>query len=85
MKKEANDNDLLTFNQIGLAAALVINRIRNEQTLRELMQVDEKKKEDAGRDSDFGKTDEQRTEDERRYIEQRLREIRAWEKRQKGI
>jgi hypothetical protein len=71
-----NNEDELTFVKLAAVTANVV---------RWLMQVDEEKKEETGRDSNAGKTDEQRTEDERRYIETRLREIRAWEKRQKGI
>src|SRR5690348_8830629 len=37
MKRDAdNDNDVLTFQTLGLAAALVVNRLRISQQLREL-------------------------------------------------
>jgi hypothetical protein len=71
-----NNEDELTFVKLAAVTANVV---------RWLIKVDEEKQEETGRDSNAGKTDEQRTEDESRYIQHRLKEIAAWEKRQKGI
>jgi hypothetical protein len=84
MKEAANENEPLTFTQLGLAAALVINRIRNAQTLREL-QTDEKQNEQSGSYPNAGNADEQRAEDKRRHVDHPLQEIPAFERKQKGV
>lgn len=69
------------FNSISLHTALILNRLRNERTLREFA---EEKQKQGDRDAKRTRNDEEKKEDERRYIEERLREIRAWEKRING-
>lgn len=69
------------FMSIGTTALLILNRLRNARALRELAeQGDEKKIED-----DQKLADEKRREEEaksnRDYVNHRLRELRAWEKR----
>lgn len=67
-----NDNEPLTFQSLGLAAALVINRIRNAQTLRDL-QTDGPQKgvENYTPDNDQAAND--KAEDQRRLVERRVR------------
>jgi hypothetical protein len=86
MKKNdyANDDEPLTFQALGLAAALVINRIRNAQALRELVHLDKEQEEDRSRDTGGGKTDEQREKDHREAVESRLRQLRTFERRVNG-
>jgi hypothetical protein len=74
--KSTQDNEELSF--ISLAAATA-------NAVRWLMKVDEEKQEETGRDSNAGNANKQSPEDESRYIQHRLKEIAAWEKRQKGI
>jgi hypothetical protein len=70
--KSTQDNEELSF--ISLAAATA-------NAVRWLMKVDEEKQEETGRDSNAGKTNKQSPEDESRYIDTRLKEIAAWERR----
>jgi hypothetical protein len=78
--KTTQDNEPLTFIQLGLAAALVVNRMRNAQTLREL-QTDEPEngKRDPKHDSDRAK--EEQNEIERADLERRMRDILIMENR----
>ena len=78
MKNACNDNneDELTFVKLAAVTANVV---------RWLMKVDENKQEESAGNPDAGKKNEQSPEDHRRYVEQRVRETLAWEKRQKGI
>ena len=85
MKKPANDNEPNPWSTIGWQAALIVNRLRCQAQILELMNSDEKKDKGSSSEPDPSNANKQRPEDDRRYIEQRLREIRAWEKRQKGI
>jgi hypothetical protein len=72
MKEAANENEPLTFQSLGLAAALVINRIRNAQTLRDL-QTDspENGKDNDTPDNNHGSGNNE--EDKDRLIERRVR------------
>lgn len=79
-----NDNELLTFTQLGLAAALVINRLRNAQTLRELVHFNEEQEEDRSRDTGGGKSEEQRKRDHSEAVNDRLQSLAAFEKRVAG-
>ena len=76
MRQADNENDELTFVKLAAVTANVV---------RWLMKVDENKQEESAGNPDAGNANKQSPEDERRYIETRLREIRSWEKRQKGI
>jgi len=64
-----NDNEPLTFQSLGLAAALVINRIRIAQTLRELTS---EQKEARGENHQCDNQAEERPEQNREYVEGRL-------------
>lgn len=80
--KHDNEND--TFSKLGLAAALIVNRIRNAQALRELSNSDKKQNEDRGSDPSPADADKERAEDQRRYVDQRLKSIAAWERKISG-
>ncbi len=56
----------------------ILNRWRNQ------MQLEENKKDNAERDTADNRSAEEKAEDEREYIEHRLRELRAWERRISG-
>lgn len=79
--KLTQDNEPLTFIQLGLAAALVVNRMRNAQTLRELMNSDETENVKPNGERDKHRADEEKTEAERADIERRMRDILAMENR----
>jgi hypothetical protein len=67
-----NNEDELTFVKLAAVTANVV---------RWLMQVDEEKDEETGSNRGAGKTNKQSPEDERRYIDTRLKEIAAWERK----
>ena len=64
MKEGTNDND--TWQPLSLAT-------------RRLLETCEQKKSDCEREAQNRRSEEQKKEDEREYIEQRLREIAAFE------
>jgi hypothetical protein len=68
----ANENEKLHFTQIGLAAALVLNRLRNK------LQICDEDEKPEGRS---GATDKDREVEKARYVEQRLKDFAAFEKR----
>lgn len=76
-----NDNEPLTFQSLGLAAAIVINRIRNAQALRELANSDEKEEIKRDGKHDPNSAREEKEEVERADIERRMRDILAMENR----
>ena len=82
--KSDNDNERDTFSAIGLAAALILNRLSNNQQLRRL-QADEKKNEDRSGDTNAGRGDEQKSEQHRRYVDEGLKRLAMFERRAKGI
>jgi hypothetical protein len=59
----------------------ILNRMRNDLALRELVNSDEKPNEESKGDRNTPETDEQREADKRRYVDTRLREIAAWERK----
>ena len=81
MKDAANDNEHETFSSIGLAAAMILNRLRTQRHLLELQ--DEKKIEPDGNRED--PRDEQREIDQREAVNEGLRRIRAFERRAAGL
>ncbi len=56
----------------------ILNRWRNA------LQLEENKKDNAERDTADKRNAEEKAEREREYIEHRLRELRAWERRISG-
>jgi hypothetical protein len=77
MKEHNNDNEELSFIRLGAATS---NLVRYLQKIEDQTPQGE----DDGADHPNGragqKTDEQRAEDRRRYVEQRLREVAAFER-----
>ena len=79
MKREthhSNDNEPMTFSKLGLAAALIVNRLRNDSLMRGVGET-------ADRAGDTGKKDAD--DEKQRYIDQRLRELAAFERRADGL
>jgi hypothetical protein len=76
MREADNENDELTFVKLAAVTANVV---------RWLMQVDENRKEDTGEDSKPSNQDERRDTEHEKYVATRCREIRAWEKRARGL
>jgi hypothetical protein len=70
------------FTQIGLTAALILNRLRNQA---QLTKQDHPQENEEGAANNKNPAGEQEQPDEhRRYVEQRLRELAIWERRLKG-
>jgi hypothetical protein len=80
MAKVLNDN-LNPWTSIGLQTNLILNRLRNAQALRELANSDKQNDEETGSDADRSSKSEKDTKTDLEYVEHRLREIAAWEKR----
>ena len=57
---------------------MILNRFQTEARLNELKKEHDP---DCERETESNRTEKQRKEDERAYIEQRLREIALWERR----
>ena len=76
MKSATNDNFPLTFTRIGLAAQRVTDRLRNPHE-----QADGSREGEA----DASDRDEQKSEQHKEYVEYRLRELRAFERRIKRV
>jgi hypothetical protein len=66
------------FTQIGLTAALILNKLRNQAQLTEEKHRSEN--EDRTSDSDKRERPENHPDEHRKYVEHRLRELRAWER-----
>jgi hypothetical protein len=67
--KALNDNEELPFITLGALTLNVVRYLQNTQN----------HKSDGERDTGRKRTDEEKAEDERRYIKQRLRDIAAFE------
>jgi hypothetical protein len=80
----ANNDDFDPWTSIGLQTAMLLNRLRIQAQLLEL-QTDEKQNEQSGSDPNAGNADEQRAEDQRRYVDQPLQKIPAFELKRKGV
>jgi hypothetical protein len=80
MTKAANDN-FDPWQSIGLQAALIVNKLRCQAQLS-----DANEKQDSERSDDRNGTDrsEQDSEQHRAYVDQRLRDFRAFERRAGG-
>ena len=86
MKKGTHDNDdePLSFQSLGLAAAIVLNRIRNAQALRELAKLDEEKQECPDKEGSPSGGDERPSKEHAEAVQERLRSINAFERRARG-
>jgi hypothetical protein len=78
MKKADNDNTD-TWCSIGLQTALIVNKLRLAAQLTEKQHPTENQERPAN-DGD-AKHPEKHPDDEAKYIEHRLRELAAWERR----
>jgi hypothetical protein len=76
-----NENEPLTFTQLGLQTALIINRIRNAQTLLELAKDQEKQ---SDRETARGGTEKENAERHREAVDSRLKDLAAFERRVGG-
>ena len=75
-----NENEPLTFHRIGLHAALVMNKLRNAQQLREL-EATEEQEEDRSGQPHAGRTDETKAREHREAVDHGLRNLAKWEQR----
>ena len=75
MTKADNDNFPLTFTRIGLAAQRVTDRLRNPH---------ENTDEDRKRETNSGRAGKQHTGSDSEYVEKRLSELAAFERRASG-
>lgn len=75
MKDASNDNEPLTFTKIGLAAALVLNRLRKQAQVQNETETSEPSSETADQERDAG---------ERQYVDRRLQDFTAFEDRASG-
>jgi hypothetical protein len=83
METHNNDNEN-SWSTIGWQAALIVNRLRCQAQILELTS-EEKKEEPRDENPKPGDKDERGDTEQEKYIVARIREITAWEKRQKGI
>lgn len=81
MMKANNDNEPNPWSSIGLQAAMIVNKLRCQS---QLMDSDKKQDEERGAQSDAGHDDKADTANNREYVETRLREIAAWERKVHG-
>lgn len=80
MRDADNENFPLTFSKLGLAAALIFNRLRVEA---QLLNVATQEKDEPA-EGNGGRTNENNDRADREYIEQRLKDWAAFERKAKG-
>lgn len=78
----ANDNEPETFSPIGLAALVILNRLRNEQALLELAKEHH---EHAGSESETSDSEKKRGADHAHAVTHGVNKIIAFEKRVSGV
>lgn len=85
MTKAANDNEPNPWSTIGLQAALIVNRLRCQAQLIEL-QTDKPQdgKPEGSGNIETSDDDKKRADDERCYVEHRLKTIASWERKIRG-
>jgi len=74
--QDNEDEDELTFVKLAAVTANVV---------RWLMKVDEEKKEQRQRNTGSGSEEKKQTEEHTDYVDQRLRELAAFERRARGV
>jgi hypothetical protein len=85
MGNAANDNEEPnTFMSLGLATALLINRIRNAQTLLELVKANEEKEERRPEERDNAGAQQNNSPEHTEAVNRRLRDLAAFERRANG-
>ena len=78
----ANDNEPETFSPIGLAALVILNRLRNERTLLEFAKEHH---EETGNESDASDRKEERGASHSEAVAHGVKKIIAFEQRAAGI
>jgi hypothetical protein len=80
MKNTTNEepDQPLTFAQLGLPTALIMNRIRNLQAMQALVNVDNQKEKTCHCYPDACDADEQRLQNELANLDRRLAALRRW-------
>jgi hypothetical protein len=76
MRNADNENEPLTFEPIGLAAERIANLLHSYFSERT-----EKQKEQTDGDTGRSRTEKEKTDEHARYVDQRLRELRSFERR----
>jgi uncharacterized protein YcbK (DUF882 family) len=79
MKEDEHDNEPTRWTSIGWQALLIANKLRCAAQLRELASEDQK--EERKENPEAGDKEERRPEQDRKYVEARLRQIAAWERK----
>ena len=79
----ANDNEPNSWSSIGWQAAMIVNRLRCQAHLLEL-QTDKQKDENAPDNRERGDRREKNSDSHEKYVDQRLRELAAFERRISG-
>ena len=78
----SNDNERDSFSAIGLAALLIVNRLKNEN---QLLETRDHHEEDRERQTGRGDADEKNRADQKKYVDKRLLELAAFERKASGI
>lgn len=84
MTKAANDNSN-TWTSIGLQTNLILNRLRSDAQLRELVKCDEQEQKQSDGNAGSGSEEKQQTKEYAEYVETRLRELAMFERRASGF
>jgi hypothetical protein len=79
--KEADDEEPTRWTSIGWQTALILNRLKNR---RDLLELAEEKHQDRQRDTESRDADEQKRKDHSDYVDQRLKDLAAFERRVSG-
>lgn len=75
---EGHDDEPTRWTSIGWQALLITNRLRCQA---QLLNPNEKENEHREGDPKSGDSGEQRRDENRKYVDNRLREIAAWERK----
>lgn len=72
----------INFTSIGETALIILNRLQCELRIRELK--DEQADADRAAENQADEEDKRKAEEHRRFVEQRIRELAAFERRASG-
>jgi hypothetical protein len=78
----ANDNEPNSWRSIGWQAALIVNRLHCQA---QLMNLNEEKSEQPSDEPETSRGDKKETNEHTAYVDQRLRELAAFERRARGL
>ena len=79
-----NDDEPDTMFPIGLAALEILNRVRAKMDLLSLLEGEEEKAERSNEGTSEKKDDKGSDEQSHRYVEDRVRALREFERRARG-